>query len=295
VPGMEKENEFTALAAAYDQGTEQAFFDSYPVDIRPVTDDSPFYYNFHHLFGTWEQERSLFAERFNYNFPVAPALLFKLLVQATVLVLILVLLPLFIIKRGGLKAENAGRHFIYFLGLGVAFMFLEISTIQRLALFLGHPTYSITVVLFSFLFFAGLGSYFSGRLSSKAVSGMRWVLILLTGVILLFTLVLTPLLDTLLHLPLGVRIAAAIAILAPMNFLMGMPFPLGLGRLKKRSPELVPWALAANGGASVIGSILCVMLAMEIGFMAVAVLSAAIYFVAMLAATTGALGTSGSN
>jgi len=82
----------------------------------------------------------------------------------------------------------------------------------------------------------------------------------------------------------------AIAVLSPMNFLMGMPFPLGLRRLKKRSPELVPWALAANGGASVIGSILCVLLAMEIGFTRGAILSAAVYVVAMLAATTGPLG-----
>ncbi len=289
-PGLPPEtNAFTRVADAIDRGTEDSFYAAYPVDVRPVTDDSPFFFNFHHLSDLFAAEDSTFARTFGFHFPVAPRILATLLFQSTLLVLLLVLVPLFLLRRGGLVNTSASRHLAYFSGLGMGFMFLEISTIQKLALFLGHPTYSVTVVLFSFLFFAGMGSRLSGRWAEnpgKTLLRLRW---LLPAVMLAFLLVLDPLLEAAFSQPLLVRVGIATLVLAPVTFLLGMPFPTGLARLKTLHPPLVPWALGVNGGASVLGSILAVILAMEIGFAAVGALSILLYALAFFAATTGSL------
>jgi hypothetical protein len=293
VPGQEatRPNEFTALAGAIDSGTEDDFYRSFPVDIRPVSDDAPFFYNFHHVAGSWEEAPSSFSREFDLQFPVAPKVLTELLLQASMLVGILVLLPLIMLRRGGLLARDAGRHLTFFACSGMAFFFLEISTIQRLALFLGHPVYSTTVVVFSFLFFAGLGSLWAGRYSASPTRAVRVSAALLVAIILLFNLAAQPVLDGCLQLELPWRILIAVGLMAPMNVFMGMPFPLALGRLRRLSPELVPWALGVGGGAGVLGTVLSVMIAMEFGFTVVSFVSAGLYLVALLAATTGPLST----
>jgi hypothetical protein len=284
------DNPFAQLAEAINAGTEEQFFDSYPYDVRPVSDDSPFFFNFHHwgdLFGSSKIKAKTWHEL--TGGPIGLKILFSLIVQTTVLVALLVLLPLLVLKRSGLRSENAGRHLVYFLGLGAGFMFLEISTMQRLVLYLGHPTYSLTVVMSCFMLFAGLGSLFAGRFTGQATRAMRLAIGLLCVLLVVATFAMDALLDATLALPFPVRVAVVVAMLAPLNFLMGMPFPLGLARLKQLSPRLVPWALGVNGGASVVASILCIVLAMESGFRVVSLLAALAYALAVLMATTGPL------
>jgi hypothetical protein len=112
---------------------------------------------------------------------------------------------------------------------------------------------------------------------------------LLVAVILLFNLAAQPVLDSCLQLALPWRVAIAVGLMAPMNVFMGMPFPLALGRLQRLRPELVPWALGVGGGAGVLGTVVSVMIAMEFGFTAVSFVSAGLYLVALVAATTGPL------
>ena len=294
VPGLEDEDgrasPFTELAQAIDAGTEEEFFASYPVDIRPVTDDSPFFFNFHHITDWVDTEDSEFARVTGLEFPIAPSVLRTLLLLTTSLVALLVILPLVWLRRESLRGHSVGRHLLFFLSVGAGFMFFEISTIQRMVLFLGHPTHSLTVVLFCFLFFAGLGSLWSGRFVRNHTRGIRISVVALCVMIALYLVFLGPILTSLLHLELPMRILVAIGLLAPLNFLMGMPFPLALTRLKNDQPQLVPWAIGANGGASVIGSILAVVIAMEAGFSSAAIAALVVYLLGMLAATTGPLG-----
>lgn len=293
-PGIELDNPFTRLARAIDEGTEQEFFDAYYWDVSPVDDDSPFFFNFHHwsaLLGDDERGASDWHDL--TGGPIGLRILGTLLLQTTVLTALLVILPLIALRKG-LASSNAGRHLVYFLGLGAGFMFLEISTVQRLVLFLGHPTYSLTVTLSCFLFFAGLGSLWSRRYRERPGAALRVVVVALAVFIAVYAVALEPILAGLLHLSLPVRIACCVVLLAPMNFLMGMPFPLGLARLQRLAPPLVPWALGANGGASVIGSILCIVVAMESGFRAVSLTAMGIYLVGMLVVTTGPLAPSKS-
>jgi hypothetical protein len=293
VPGQDSDDPFTRLAKAVDAGTEEQFFADYEaetdIDARPVTDDSPFFFNFYHMWHMEKFENSAFARMFNTTSPIAPSILRDLLLQILLLVGVLVLAPLAVSERGSLRRPHAFRQLVFFLSIGAAFMFLEISTAQRLVLFLGHPTYSLTVVLFSFLFFAGLGALFSGRFVDRPTRSLRRVGLVLCAMIAVFTVLLPIVLPAMLPLSLPVRIGIATVILAPLNFVMGMPFPLALGRLKRLEPKLVPWAIGANGGASVIGSVLAVILAMETGFTVVAIASFVVYALGILVVTTGPL------
>jgi hypothetical protein len=283
------ENPFPRLAAAIDAGTEEDFYASYPWNVRPVSDDSPFFFNFHRWSSLFGADRKADKWTELTGGPIGLQILGTLLVQTTLLTALLVILPLLFLRRRGLATPSAGRHLVYFLCLGAGFMFLEISTAQRLVLFLGHPTYSLTVTLSSFLFFAGCGSLWARRLMDRPARALRRVVPLLALLIAAHALLLEPLLASLLHLPLYGRIACSVALLAPLNFLMGMPFPIGLARLQRLAPSLVPWAQGANGGASVIASILCIVLAMESGFRAVTLAALALYALGALAATSGPL------
>lgn len=292
LPGRaaDPDDPFARLAAAIDAGTEEAFYDAYPWDVRPVTDDAPFFFNFHHwdaLFAEPESDSGMWHGL--TGGPIGLRIMATLLVQTSVLVAALVILPLIVLRREGLRAPHAGRHLAYFLGLGAGFMFLEISTIQRLVLYLGHPTYSLTVVLACFLLFAGLGSLFAGRFNASPGGAIRVIVPLLCVGILALAFGLQPVLDATLHLDLPLRIGVVALCLGPVNFLMGMPFPLGLQRLKGLAPRLVPWALGVNGGASVVASILCIVIAMEAGFRTVTLLALVAYAVGALLQVSGPL------
>ncbi|MHC4261321.1 MAG: spermidine synthase family protein [Planctomycetota bacterium] len=289
IPGQTTEGPFAELAAAIDAGEEEAFYDAYPWDIRPVTDDAPFFFNFHHWSALFEESADTKGWHDLTGGPIGLRIMSTLLIQTSLLVALLVLLPLVALKREGLRAPGAGRHMAYFLGLGAGFMFLEISTIQRLVLYLGHPTYSLTVVLACFLLFAGLGSLVAERFRATPGRAIGIVVPLICLGILALTFLAPSVLDATLARPLPVRIGIVAAILAPVNFLMGMPFPLGLERLKGLAPRLLPWALGVNGGASVVASILCIVIAMEAGFRTVSLLAIAAYGLGALLQLTGSL------
>ena len=195
---------------------------------------------------------------------------------------LLVLLPLAGIRRDW--APGLGRRMgAYFFLLGVAFLFVEIAFIQKFILFLSHPLYSVAVVLAGFLVFAGLGSGYSGRLGEserrRAVGRAVAAIALLTIAYVLF---LPALLGTFLGLGDAARIAVAIALIAPLAFWMGMPFPLALALLADRAPGFIPWAWGINGFGSVISAALATLLAIELGFDAVLLLALALYAAAAL-------------
>ncbi len=302
------------LGRAIADGTEDEFYAGYPFDVRPVHDDSPFFFHFHRLSEILPWARSKApaeapsvdvvagneqGERLDdwhdlTGGPIGLEILGALLLQSTVLVALLVLLPLFVLQRRNLGAPSAGRHLVYFVGLGAGFMFLEISTMQRLVLFLGHPTYSITVTLSCFLFFAGIGSLIAGRFRENPVPAMRAAVAFIALYAVGIAFFLEPILNAALHLELVQRIGVVVVVLAPINIAMGMPFPLGLARLQRIAPSLVPWALGTNGGASVVASIACIVLAMSAGFQAVTLAAAALYALGVLLETTGKLSPSNS-
>jgi hypothetical protein len=275
------DNWFVRFFAARDRAQ---FYRDYPLDVTPTTDDRPFFFEYY----GW----SNFGD-----FRSGKATLVILLVQALVLASGLILWPLWRFRRQGLATRGARRFIVYFAALGIGFIFIEIGLMQRFILFLGHPVYSTSVVLFSVLTFSGIGSFLSGRLlvrparnSQNQESGerdprwlQRWVIPLLCLLTVVYIFILPPLFRTLLGLELSYRVAISVLLLAPLGLLMGTPFPLGIRLVDQVNSTLVPWTWGVNGFSSVVGSILAVMIAQSYGFALVMGLAVVIYLTGLAA------------
>jgi hypothetical protein len=172
---------------------------------------------------------------------------------------------------------------LYYLLLGLAFLLVEIAFIHRFSLFLGHPLSAIAVTLASFLVAAGLGSGISDRVAARwPGADIVLAIVAIVGLGAAYALALPALFTALMGLPLAVKIVIAFGLIAPLGFSMGLPFPLGLRRVAKETPDLVPWAWGINGCASVVGAVLASLLAMEFGFTAVLVIALVLYTAAAL-------------
>ena len=270
-----------------------SFIDGYKFNIEPPTDDRPFFFNAF----KWQSASELLNLRAQGTaalLDLGYLILFAILVQAIVLSVALILLPLWIRRRRFGGGAPKAKIMAYFLALGLAFIFVEIAFIQRFVLFLGHPLYALAIVLASFLLFAGLGSSFSSRFEAFVervwghYSGWRIGPIQLAAagiaLIAIFYLVaLPPLFEALIGLPRPVKIAIALVLIAPLAGLMGLPFPLGIRRVAGESEDLIAWAWGINGCASVISAVLATMLAMHLGFTTVILMAVALYLLAPLA------------
>jgi hypothetical protein len=271
-PFTAHENTFQAFFGAADRA---AFYRSLPYDVTPVTDDSPFFFLQHR----WKDlsPKALFQP--GNALVEIPGKLLLLLVLAISLVLsiVLLLLPVYLKERSGLDQAGSFRLLLYFFGVGVGFMMIEILLMQEFSLFLGHPVYAISLVLFSLLIFSGAGSLASRALIGDSAKRLALALGLLAAVVVASFALYPSLFASLLGRPFGSRALAALVAIFPLGFLMGIPFPAGVRQAGLRVPRIIPWAWAVNGFASVASSSLCVLLAMEVGFSTAAFLAGACY------------------
>jgi spermidine synthase len=260
------------------------FIDRYKFDLTPASDDRPY---FNHFF-RWTQLPELWQLRGEGGITLLEAgylLLIATLVQALLVSLVLILLPLWLVRRQRqpvLARHGRGTVLLYFAAIGLAFLFLEIAFIQRFTLFLHHPLYAITTVLTAFLLFAGLGSAFSRRLAAagRHRPGVQWAVIGILLIGLVYQPLLGPLFAALAALSLTFKILVSIVLIAPLAFCMGMPFPLALSALGRHTPSLIPWAWGVNGCASVLSAALATLLAIHLGFSTVLLIALALYLVA---------------
>ncbi len=208
------------------------------------------------------------------------------LAQAAVAAFVLILLPLFFVRTQ--KKQSSDRRWkivIYYLAIGLAFLFIEIAFIQKFTLILSQPLYAVAVALCAFLIFSGLGSLYVQHHIKRTTSDIIPVLlrraVFMIGLITVVYIILLPLLsNSIMALPEMARIISAFVLAAPLAFFMGMPFPLGLATVQQSSPHLIPWAWGINGCASVLSSILAVLLAIEIGFNGVMLCAVVLYLIA---------------
>ncbi len=251
------------------------------INVFPVTDDKPFFNHFK-KFAHFSLENippefhPIFEKYNNTDFS-----LLAILVEAAVLSVVFILLPLYIFKRSDLHTPGKFRFLIYFFSLGLGFILIEIVLIQKFTLFMGNPTYSVTVVLFSILVSAGCGSFLTGTMQNTLKGSLLTVVI---GIVLLSWLQLTispKIFNMFLGYSMPVRVLVSIALIAPLGLLMGMPFPLGVALTNRVAKCLIPWGWGINGYATVIGSVLCVILALTFGFNNVMYIACGIYLVGM--------------
>ena len=270
------------------------FIARYKFDIAPVSDDRPYFFDFFR-WRALPEFVALFrqggAGLVEWSYPI----LFATLVQAAVLSVLLILLPL----RSGAARTPSGpmlhRFGGYFFALGLAFLFLEIAFLQKFVIFLGHPLYAAAVVIGGVLVFAGLGSALSDRLARR-LTGAKLLgldappgalaIHLAVGAIVVIALaylwLLPAVFQALALTAMPVRVGVSLLLMAPLAFCMGIPFPVGLRRLATLREALVPWAWGINGCASVISAVLAIILAVHLGFTAVVLCAVALYVLAAL-------------
>lgn len=253
------------------------FVAGYPFDIRPATDDRPYFRNFFRwplLAQGWEARGRGGMTLLELGYP----LLVATLLQALLAAMLLIVFPLlFVGTRSHSTASQRWKVFAYFASIGLAFVFLEVVFLQKLMLLVHHPTMALALMLAVFLAGAGAGSAFVG--TRPPDSDRRTLLAAVAGILLLGTagaLLLDSLSMSLSTVALAVRVIVASILILPLAICMGMPFPLAIRRLEEVS---VPWAWAINGCASVVGAVLSTLLAIEFGFAAVLLLALLLYMV----------------
>jgi spermidine synthase len=259
----------------------QAFVDEYPVDIAAPRDDRPYY--FFQGLSKWSDFALYFDLDGTGILGGTVMLLFWMAAAFTVLVALLILLPL-ALRRGTRSVGARGLAVLaYFSGLGLGYIAVQISCIQRFTLFLGHPVYALSVVLLAFLVSSGLGAAWSERWfkSGRVTLGRAM------AVLVVLLLVYNQLLPVVFHSaamgwPVLARVALSIALIFPLAFVMGFFFPHGIRTVDRAAPQLIPWAWGANSATSVLGSILALVLAIHFGFAVVGACAAALYAILCL-------------
>jgi len=268
------------FAALADGARVEEAIAAHELNIAAPTDDTPFFFHMLRLrdvfnVARWSDQGIV---RFNMT---AVGILGVLLVTVLALTAACIVVPWVLAgSRDPALRDRAGTHLTFFAAIGLGFMLVEISQVQRLAIFLGHPVYSLSVVLFSLLVASGAGSLSTGRAVARARNA-RVRIALLLAVLVVFG-ALTP--SAIRHYagaPTALRIVVAVAILVPLGFFMGMAFPIGMARAQREKPSLMPWLWAINGAASVCASVLAVVIALGAGISAAFWVGAACYALAL--------------
>jgi hypothetical protein len=269
---------------------DATYFASLPQNISPSTDDNPFFF----YTARFSDLVSKPLATLSHNNNAAISMTLMLVVIALGAFAYYVVGPFIgLARRMPLSALTPPV--TYFCAIGMGFMLIEISQMQRLMVFLGHPVYGLSVILFTILLFGGLGSTTVGTQSPRRRAVIARVVVLLATLTLAGLL--TPLIATWARsAATDMRILLSVLLLAPPAFCMGMMFPLGLG-LWRRHAELLPFFWSANGITSMLASVLGVAVSIEFGIANTYALGVGCYAVcaAMLALSRGASRISGND
>ena len=232
---------------------EYATLKHFSSDISSPTDNRPFFFYFSRF-------KDLFAKHpSNQGVKVLRMLFSSILIFAV----IFIMLPLFFRPKEKRVSKISSSMVIYFVSIGIAFMLLEVSFMQRLGIFLGHPIYGLTVVLFALLLFCGIGSYLTKYLIYKTRIMLVFVMLLAINSILIYLLPFVVKIAT--PSPMPIKIALSFILLMLIGLFMGMPFPLGMKIAGgEDAPRVFYWGI--NGFASICGSALAAVILIHFGF-----------------------------
>jgi Spermine/spermidine synthase domain len=274
-PGGPYYREWAQLARA---PSVQAFCSGYRLNVCAPTDDKPFFFNMKRLSDLGSSPPP------GYIYSIDPFRILMLTLGILLgLAVLAFVLPLVLARR---RRRPPIASLGLFAAIGLGFLLLEVALIQRFVLFLGFPTYALSVVLFALLLFTGVGALLTTR-AADARRTLVLALAVVTGLITVGAFALQPLLRGLIELPFAARVALTVVILAPYGVTMGMAMPIGLKRLEALHPGAVPWAWGINGIMSVLASVLAVAIAITAGFTVTTLVAALCYLAALLHALLG--------
>jgi spermidine synthase len=281
LPSQPKKNSFSDLIASNDA---YGFARDYAYNVAPVSDNAPFFF-FTLKPGQILGEKGL-QHAIDWKVNLGVLVLLLVLIISVCAVLAFLILPL---AWKGRASRQSPLPLLYFIAVGLGYILVEIAFIQRFVLFLGHPTYALTVVIFLLLLSSGAGSLSSRLWLPRAEQA--WIPLILVAVTLAsYVFFLPSRLTMLVGLPFGFRLVISAVLLVPLGFLMGMPFPTGLRALAAApAPEFpaasdngIEWAWAMNAAASVLGSVLAMVIAIQFGLTVTLACGAAAYVIAMV-------------
>ena len=245
------------------------FYQSTQLDVSAPTDDRPFFFYMLRLKDMFKGRHLQYKEqRFNLE---GMRMLYILLGVSVLLCVLFIFYPLRFLKLNTPLINKGWVACVFFASIGFGYILVEIAQLQRLIIFLGHPIYSITVVLFSMLFASGLGAMTSNRwISSGRVKAVN-IIFPMAAVLSLLILVTYKQPEILLAFEkqgINFRIMVSLLFLIPLGFFMGFPFPLGMSLAAVKFREHTPWFWAINGATSVVSSVLSVCISIIWGFTA---------------------------
>lgn len=283
LPSQPEDNEFSRLIASNDPF---GFARQYKFNVAPDTDDAPFF------FFTVKLGQMLSGgvhQGMDWKVNLGVVVLGMVLLLSVLAVLGFLILPLLLGTRG---QSVSALPLSYFIAIGLGYILVEIAFIQRFVLFLGHPTYALTVVVFLMLLSSGLGSLASRRWI-RHTTHVRVPLIGAGGAILILAFLLPTFLPSLVGLPFEAKLLISALLLVPLGFAMGMPFPVGLRALagapaaglpdaEFSSENSIEWAWAMNAAASVLGSVLAIAIGIRFGLKVTLLCGAAAYIAAAM-------------
>jgi spermidine synthase len=267
LPSDPKSNPFSDLIAS---NNPTKFAQQYAYNVAPVNDNAPFF------FFTLKLDQLLHPKNLVHGIDWKVNL--GVVVLAMVLAISVIAVVAFLIVPLAVQGTHAHPlRLLYFVAIGLGYILVEIAFIQRFVLFLGHPTYALTVVVFLLLLSSGAGSLASRKWLAQ--THRAWIaLALIATAILLYVFILPGLLNSLVGLPFIAKLLVSAALLVPLGFAMGMPFPTGLRALNENAVE---WAWAMNAGSSVLGSVLAMVIAIQFGLNVTLACGALAYLVAI--------------
>ena len=291
LPSAPGDNPFSALIARNDPHT---FAQTYAYNVAPVTDNAPFFF---FTLKTAQILNEDLQQGIDWKVNLGVVVLGTVLIISLAAVLAFLVIPL---ALRGRRTKQRVLPLLYFVAIGLGYILVEIAFIQRFVLFLGHPTYALTVVIFLLLLSSGAGSLVSRRWLSTTVQ--NWVpLTVITVAIFLYVLVLPAILVSLVGLSFTIKLLVSGMLLVPLGFAMGMPFPTGLRALASTPASEFPasasvqttalgtaceenaveWAWAMNAASSVLGSVLAMVIAIHFGLTVTLACGAVAYLLAL--------------
>jgi hypothetical protein len=277
-PGLDTGTPFDEVAKTNDLGEFQK---SYPYLLTPVSDASPYLFQFYDPLNpnSWTRSRDWATSDIYQSSAV---MLLVALGGSIVASIAAILAPLAWARRRSALADAtlSVREVLYFAGLGLGYMALEVPIVQILSMYLGHPVYGLTVALVALLLASGIGSLLVEHFDPSP----RVPCVVVTLLLVAVTAGAFPLLHATLDLPDPARFALALVLVFACGVPMGMPLALGVRRLGRRGDAAVAWAWGTNGAASVVGSCLVMIAMVFAGAHAALAIGVLSYLTAALAA-----------
>ncbi len=274
-PTVSTDPVFAGLVRPAGPNSEAKRFDA---NIAPSTDGKPFFFQMADL------QTFFGGQGFRDDVVTRPVLVLAILALVVIILALLFILAPVLIATRRQAHRSMSSLYVYFAGIGLGFLIIEVSQLERLSIFLGQPTYSLTVVLFSLLVASGIGSMFAMRFRLRDRFRGVTVPVMVVVVLVVYILLQPILIHWLSGAATPVRIAAAIGMLLPIGFFMGMPFSVGMRtatEIRPDAPTAFLWGI--NGATSVCASVVGILLAIFFGITTSFLVGIAAYGVATLA------------